>query len=88
MCPAASSHQQPSLPESRNWWTPICSDAQVAAICRANVASLATRDGKDFAGIGVENHRPPGRRDSSGPFRRTMPKTDVQRHGGLNAGLE
>ena len=58
MCPAASSHQQPSLPESRNWWTPICSDAQVAAICRANVASLATRDGKDFAGIGVENHRP------------------------------
>ncbi len=29
-------------------------DAQIAAICRANDASLATRNEKDFAGVGVE----------------------------------
>ena len=35
--------------------TPISGyDAQIAAICRANDASLATRNEKDFAGIGVE----------------------------------
>jgi toxin FitB len=35
--------------------TPISGhDAQIAAICRANDASLATRNEKDFAGLGVE----------------------------------
>jgi hypothetical protein len=35
--------------------TPISGyDAQIAAICRANDASLATRNEKDFAGVGVE----------------------------------
>ncbi len=35
--------------------TPISGyDAQIAAICRANDASLATRDEKDFACLGVE----------------------------------
>ncbi len=35
--------------------TPISGfDAQIAAICRANDASLATRNAKDFAGAGVE----------------------------------
>jgi predicted nucleic acid-binding protein len=35
--------------------TPISGyDAQIAAICRVNDACLATRDEKDFAGIGVE----------------------------------
>ena len=29
-------------------------DAQIAAICRANDASLATRNEKDFAGVGIE----------------------------------
>ena len=29
-------------------------DAQIAAICRAHDASLATRDEKDFAGVGVQ----------------------------------
>jgi predicted nucleic acid-binding protein len=29
-------------------------DAQIAAICRANDASLATRNEKDFSGVGVE----------------------------------
>jgi predicted nucleic acid-binding protein len=29
-------------------------DAQIAAICRANDASLATRNEKDFGGVGVE----------------------------------
>ncbi|HVA06860.1 MAG TPA: type II toxin-antitoxin system VapC family toxin [Acidimicrobiales bacterium] len=35
--------------------TPISGyDAQIAAICRANDASLATRNENDFAGLGVE----------------------------------
>jgi predicted nucleic acid-binding protein len=35
--------------------TPISGyDAQIAAICRANDASLATRNEQDFAGVGVE----------------------------------
>ena len=35
--------------------TPISGyDAQIAAICRDNGASLATRNEKDFAGVGVE----------------------------------
>ena len=35
--------------------TPISGyDAQIAAICRANDASLAIRNEKDFAGVGVE----------------------------------
>ena len=29
-------------------------DAQIAAICRAHSASLATRNGRDFAELGVE----------------------------------
>ena len=29
-------------------------DAQIASICRSNDASLATRNEKDFAGIGIE----------------------------------
>jgi toxin FitB len=29
-------------------------DAQIAAICRAHGASLATRNGRDFADVGVE----------------------------------
>ena len=29
-------------------------DAQIAAICRANDASLATRNEKDFASVGIE----------------------------------
>ncbi len=35
--------------------TPISGyDAQIAAICRANNAFLATRNGRDFAGVGIE----------------------------------
>jgi predicted nucleic acid-binding protein len=35
--------------------TPISGyDAQIAAICRANDAALATSNEKDFAGVGVE----------------------------------
>ncbi len=35
--------------------TPISGyDAQIAAICKANDACLATRNEKDFAGVGVE----------------------------------
>jgi predicted nucleic acid-binding protein len=35
--------------------TPISGyDAQIAAICRAHDARLATRDEKDLAGVGVE----------------------------------
>jgi hypothetical protein len=29
-------------------------DAQIAAICRAHNAALATRNGKDFLGVGLE----------------------------------
>jgi toxin FitB len=29
-------------------------DAQIAAICRANGAPLATRNERDFAGVGLE----------------------------------
>jgi toxin FitB len=35
--------------------TPISGyDAQIAAICRSNGATLATRNERDFAGVGVE----------------------------------
>ena len=53
---AAAAAVYPGIVDHRDrQGTPISGyDAQIAAICRANDASLATRNEKDFAGVGVE----------------------------------
>lgn len=53
---AAAATVYPEIVDHRDrQGTPISGyDAQIAAICRANGASLATRNEKDFAGVGVE----------------------------------
>ena len=53
---AAAATVYPQIVDQRDrQGTPISGyDAQIAAICRANDASLATRNEKDFAGAGVE----------------------------------
>jgi predicted nucleic acid-binding protein len=53
---AAAATVYPEIVDHRDrQGTPISGyDAQIAAICRANDASLATRNEKDFAGVGVE----------------------------------
>jgi len=53
---AAAATVYPEIVDQRDrQGTPISGyDAQIAAICRANDASLATRNEKDFAGVGVE----------------------------------
>ena len=53
---AAAATVYPEIVDDRDrQGTPISGyDAQIAGICRANDASLATRNEKDFAGVGVE----------------------------------
>jgi toxin FitB len=53
---AAAATVYPEIVDQRDrQGTPISGyDAQIAAICQANDASLATRNEKDFAGVGVE----------------------------------
>ena len=53
---AAAATVYPEIVDHRDrLGTPISGyDAQIAAICRVNDACLATRNEKDFAGIGVE----------------------------------
>jgi predicted nucleic acid-binding protein len=53
---AAAATVYPEIVEHRDrLGTPISGyDAQIAAICRVNDACLATRNEKDFAGVGVE----------------------------------
>lgn len=53
---AAAATVYPEIVDQRDrQGTPISGyDAQIAAICRSNDASLATRNEKDFAGVGVE----------------------------------
>jgi toxin FitB len=53
---AAAATVYPEIVDRRDrQGTPISGyDAQIAAICRANDAFLATRNEKDFAGVGVE----------------------------------
>ncbi len=53
---AAAATVYPEIVDHRDrQGTPISGyDAQIAAICRANGASLAARNEKDFAGVGVE----------------------------------
>ncbi len=53
---AAAASLYPEIVDRRvRQGTPISGyDAQIAAICRANDASLATGDGRDFADLGVE----------------------------------
>jgi toxin FitB len=53
---AAAATVYPEIVDDRDrQGTPISGyDAQIAAICRANDASLATRNEKDFAGVGIE----------------------------------
>ena len=53
---AAAATVYPEIVDHRDrQGTPISGyDAQIAAICRANHASLAMRNEKDFAGVGVE----------------------------------
>ena len=53
---AAAATVYPEIVDQRDrQGTPISGyDAQIAAICRANDASLATRNEKDFTGVGVD----------------------------------
>jgi predicted nucleic acid-binding protein len=53
---AAAATVYPEIVDHRDrQGTPISGyDAQIAAICRAHDARLATRNEKDFAGVGVE----------------------------------
>ncbi len=53
---AAAATAYPEIVDQRDRrGTPISGyDAQIAAICRADYASSATRNEKDFAGVGVE----------------------------------
>jgi hypothetical protein len=53
---AAAATVYPEIVDQRGrQGTPISGyDAQIAAICRVNDASLATRNEKDFVGVGIE----------------------------------
>ncbi len=57
---AAAASVYPEIVDRRDLQgTPISgTDAQIAAICRANDASLATRNERDFAEFGVELNKP------------------------------